>query len=57
MRVVLSVFLLDYRDKLDRYDPGPLMEQLEHRVLRIGPDPTPCNRSGFSSDRRTLGAD
>ena len=42
---------LDHRDEFYGHEVRPLVEQLEHRMLRVGPDPAPGDRRGRPSDR------
>ena len=40
-------------DEVHRHQMRALMQQLEHRVLRIGPYPAPGDRRGWTVDRLT----
>ncbi len=51
MRLILPVLILDHRDKFDRDHRRPLVEQLEHRMLRIGPDSPPTSPERFAFPR------
>ena len=57
MRRVEIVARLDRGDEVDRHQVRALVEQLEHRVLRIGADPAPGDRRGRAVDRRAVGRD
>ena len=59
MLLVQHVARLDHRDELDGDEVRALVEQLEHRVLRVRADPAPGDRrggaaDGLASDRHAL---
>ena len=48
---ILRILALADRDELDRNQDRALVEQLEHRVLRVGAGPAPGHRRGRVIDR------
>ena len=51
MIVAQHIARLDHRDELDGDEVRALVEQLEHRMLRIGADAAPGDGGGRAADR------